>query len=71
MVFIGLCVRHGVAFFAFDIDVSVVAVGYCGDTVAAAASGQVEAIEAVGPLVHGPLVDGAHYGLCAIYVGRV
>ena len=71
MVFIGLCVRHGVAFSAFDIDVSVVALGYRGDVVAVAATGQVEAIGAVGPLVHGPLVGGAHYGLCAVYVGRV
>ena len=71
MVSVGLCVRHGLAFFSFDIDVLVVVVGYRGNIVAVAASGQVEAIGAIGPLVHGPLVVGTHYGLCVVYVGRV
>ena len=71
MVSVGVCVRHGLAFFAFDIDVFIVVVGYRGDVVAVAASGQVEAIGAVGPLVYGSLVGGAHYGLCIVYVGRI
>ena len=71
MVFIGVRVQHGLAFFAFDINVSIVAVSDRGDIVAVAAVGEAAAVGTVGPVVHGPLVGGAHDGLCAVSVGWV
>lgn len=71
MVFVGVRVRHWLALSPRDIDVSVVNLGHRSDVVAVAAAGQVAAIGASGPVVHGPLVGGAHYGVCVVYVGRV